>query len=131
MVESPKGVEAAGVDVGSGVGVGVGSGVLVGTEVGSVVAGAGATGVELGATGVGVGATGVGVGATGVGVGATGVGVGATGVGGKTEVGTARELGGAVINVGGGGPIEVGVKVENVDVSTVSTDEDSLVETLF
>ena len=110
MVESPTGVEAAGVDVDSGVGVGVGSGVLVGTEVGSGVAGAGATGVELGATGVGVGAT---------------------GVGGKTEVGTARELGGAVINVGGGGPIEVGVKVENVDVSTVSTDEDSLVETLF
>ena len=102
MAESPTGVEAAGVDVGSGAGVGVGSGVLFGVELGS-----------------------------GAGAGATGVGVGATGVGGKTEVGTARELGGAVINVGGGGPIEVGVKVENVDVSTVSTDEDSLVETLF
>ena len=91
------------------------------------------TGVE--AVGEDVG-SGVGVGVdsgvlVGTEVGSGVAGAGATGVGGKTEVGTARELGGAVINVGGGGPIEVGVKVENVDVSTVSTDEDSLVETLF
>ena len=128
MAESPTGVEAAGVDVGSGAGVGVGSGVLVGEELGSGV-GVGVGSGVLAGTEVGSGVAGAG--ATGVGAGATGVGVGATGVGGKTEVGTARELGGAVINVGGGGPIEVGVKVENVDVSTVSTDEDSLVETLF
>ena len=44
MVESPTGVEAAGVDVGSGAGVGVCSGVLVG-ELGS---GAGAiAGLEV------------------------------------------------------------------------------------
>ena len=36
----------------------------------------------------------------------------------KTEGGTARVVGVALIKVGGGGPIEVGVIVEKVDVST-------------
>ena len=43
-----------------------------------------------------------------IGVGVTDGGT-VTDVVGNTEVGTARELGGAVINVGGGGPMEVGV----------------------
>ena len=89
-------------------------------------------GVEVGSgvgAGVGTGVEVVGV-AVGDGVGAIAVEGTATGAVGSADVGTAREVG-TVINVGGGGPMEVGVSVEKVEVSTVSTDEVSVVETLF
>ena len=149
---SPAGVDMAGVEADSDTGTGVGSGVVVaeGVEVGSG-AGVGvdcgvATGVEFGTSeGVGVSVVStdvVGVEVTsgasatlGVTIGVLGVttlvGGEMTGLPGKTEGGTARVVGGAVMNVGGGGPMEVGVIVEKVDVSTVSTEDVSVVETLF
>ena len=119
-----------GVEVDSGAGVGVGSGVAIGVEfgtgVGVIVVSTVVAGVEVTS---GASATlGVTMGVLGV---TTLVGGEMTGLPGKTEGGTARVVGGAVMNVGGGGPMEVGVIVEKVDVSTVSTEDVSVVETLF
>ena len=105
----------AGVGAGSGVGSGVGvtSGVVTSTGVGSDASTGGASGMVIGVEPVSSS-----IGIAEVLAAATLVGGGVTGMVDKTEGGTARVVGVTLIKVGGGGPMEVGVNVEKVDVST-------------
>ena len=113
-VDSGVGV-GSGVVAGAGVGSGVGvtSGVITGTGVGSDASTGEASGMVIGVEPVSI-SSGI-VEVLGA---ATLVGGGVTGMVDKTEGGTARVVGVALIKVGGGGPMEMGVIVEKVDVST-------------
>ena len=105
----------SGVEVTSGVvaGIGVASGVVAGEGAGSDVSTCEASSMLVGVESVSsVRGTVKVLGATTLVVG------GMNGIVDKTEGGTARVVGVALIKVGGGGPIEVGVIVEKVDVST-------------